>query len=67
MVGGGKDREEMRILKFKKRIDIDKSIGNLKLQTFHYGSFEEGQSWGGSWQASVTRNEYIFEVLTTSK
>ena len=24
-----------------------------------YGSFEEGQSWGGSWQASVTRNEYL--------
>ena len=44
MVGGGKDREEMRILKFKKRIDIDKSIGNLKLQTFHYGSFEKGKS-----------------------
>lgn len=31
----------MKILKFKKRIDIDKSIGNLKLQTFHYGSFDK--------------------------
>ena len=24
-----------------------------------YGSFEEGQSWGGSWQASVERNKYL--------
>ena len=31
----------MRIFKFKKRVEIKKNIGNLKLQTFHYGSFDE--------------------------
>lgn len=31
-----------------------------------YGSFEEGQSWGGSWQASVTRNEYLQENVLES-
>jgi len=31
-----------------------------------FGSFEEGQSWGGSWQASVIRNEYLHKsVLET--
>ena len=33
----------MIIFKFKKRIDIDKHIGNLKLETFHYGSYENGK------------------------
>lgn len=33
----------MKIFKFKKRIDIDKSIGNLRLETFHYGSYENGK------------------------
>jgi len=31
-----------------------------------YGSFEEGKSWGGSWQASVTRNEYLQEGVLES-
>lgn len=31
----------MKIFKFNRRIDIKKNIGNLKLQTFHYGSFDE--------------------------
>ena len=31
----------MRILKFKKNVDIEKNIRNLKLQTFHYGSFDK--------------------------
>lgn len=31
-----------------------------------YGSFEEGQSWGGSWQASVTRNEYLQQNVLES-
>ena len=30
----------MTIFKFKKRVEIEKSIGNLKLETFHYGSYE---------------------------
>lgn len=34
----------MKIFKFKKRVDIDKAIGNLKLQTFHYCSFENEKS-----------------------
>ena len=32
----------MTIFKFKKRIDIDKHIGNLRLETFYYGSYENG-------------------------
>ncbi len=31
-----------------------------------YGSFQEGQSWGGSWQASVTRNEYLHKSVLES-
>lgn len=33
----------MRVLKFKKRIniDIDKAIGNFHISTFHYGGFDE--------------------------
>lgn len=31
-----------------------------------YGSFEEGQSWGGSWQASVERNKYLHEGVEES-
>lgn len=31
----------MKIFKFKKIVEIEKNIGNLKLQTFHYGSFDE--------------------------
>lgn len=30
----------MKIWKFKKRIEIDKKIGNFRIGTFHYGSFE---------------------------
>jgi len=30
----------MRVLKFKKRIEIDKIIGNIHIETFNYGSFE---------------------------
>ena len=30
----------MKVWKFKKRIEIDKTIGNLHIETFHYGSFE---------------------------
>ena len=30
----------MTIFKFKKRVEIEKSIGNLKLETFHYCSYE---------------------------
>lgn len=33
----------MTIFKFKKRVEIEKSIGNLKLETFHYGSYEGGK------------------------
>ena len=31
-----------------------------------YGTFEEGQSWSGSWQASVIRNEYLHEYVEES-
>ena len=31
-----------------------------------YGSFEEGQSWGGSWQASVERNKYLQQNVEES-
>lgn len=31
-----------------------------------YGSFEEGQSWGGSWQASVERNKYLHKNVEES-
>ena len=30
----------MRVLKFKRRIEIDKTIGNFRINTFHYGSYE---------------------------
>lgn len=30
----------MKVWKFKKRIEIDKTIGNFHIETFHYGSFE---------------------------
>lgn len=36
-------RVNMTIFKFKKRIEIEKSIGNIKLETFHYGSYEGGK------------------------
>ena len=36
----------MTIFKFKKRVEIEKSIGNLKLETFHYGSYEGGKTRG---------------------
>ena len=31
----------MRVLKLKKRIEIDKTIGNLHISTFHYGGFDK--------------------------
>ena len=31
----------MKILKFKKRIEIDKSNGNFNISTFHYGAFDK--------------------------
>ena len=31
-----------------------------------YGSFLEGQSWGGSWQASENRNQYLHEKVLES-
>ena len=30
----------MKVWKFKRRIEIDKTIGNFHIETFHYGSFE---------------------------
>lgn len=33
----------MKIFKFNKRVEIKKAIGNLKMQTFHYGSYEDGK------------------------
>jgi len=30
----------MKVWKFKKRIEIDKTIGNIHIETFHYSSFE---------------------------
>ena len=30
----------MKLLKFKKRIEIDKTIGNIHINTFRYGSYE---------------------------
>ena len=30
----------MKVWKFKRRIEIDKTIGNFRIETFHYGSFE---------------------------
>ena len=30
----------MKVLKFKKRIEIDKTIGNFHIESFHYGSYE---------------------------
>ena len=31
----------MKIFKFNKRVEINKSIGTLKLQTFHYGNWDK--------------------------
>lgn len=31
----------MKILKFKRRIEIDKTIGNFHISTFHYGDFDK--------------------------
>lgn len=33
----------MKIFKFKKRIKIDKAIGNFNLRTFDYGSYKNGE------------------------
>lgn len=30
----------MKVWKFKKRIEIDKTMGNFHISTFHYGSYE---------------------------
>lgn len=30
----------MKLWKFKKRIEIDKTIGNIQIHTFHYRSYE---------------------------
>ena len=39
----------MTIFKFKKRVEFKKSIGNLKLETLHYGSYvdEKYKEWTG--------------------
>ena len=31
----------MKLLKIKKRIEIDKTIGNFHISTFHYGGFDK--------------------------
>lgn len=31
----------MRVWKFKRRIEIDKTIGNFNISTFHYGAFDK--------------------------
>lgn len=33
----------MKVLKFKRDIEIDKTIGNIHIETFHYGSYENGK------------------------
>ena len=33
----------MKVLKFKKHIEIDKTIGNIHINTFHYSSRENGK------------------------
>lgn len=33
----------MKVLKFKKGIDINKTIGNIRIETFHYGSCEKNK------------------------
>ena len=35
----------MRVLKFKKRIKIDKTIGNVHIKTFHYRSYQDDKHW----------------------
>lgn len=37
----------MKLLKFKRHIDIDKKIGNIHIWTFHYYSYVNGErkSW----------------------
>ena len=30
----------MKVWKFKRHIEIDRTIGNIHIETFHYGSFE---------------------------
>lgn len=34
----------MKLLKFKRHIDIDKKIGNIHISTFHYCSYDNGKS-----------------------
>lgn len=34
----------MKIFKFNKRVEIDKSIGNLRIETFHYGNWIDGKN-----------------------
>lgn len=31
----------MRLLKFKRDIEIEKTIGNIHIETFHYGSYDK--------------------------
>lgn len=31
----------MKVLKFKRRIEVDKTIGNFHISTFHYGDFDK--------------------------
>lgn len=33
----------MKVLKFKRDIEIDKTIGNFHIETFRYGSYENGK------------------------
>ncbi len=38
----------MKVWKFKKRIEIDKTIGNIQIHTFHYGGLDKkgkSKSW----------------------
>lgn len=35
----------MRVLKFKRRIKIDKTIGNVHMETFHYRSCQDDKHW----------------------
>lgn len=40
---GTQRSDRVKIFKFKKRVEIDKSIGNLILETIHYGAYENGK------------------------
>lgn len=31
----------MKVLKFKRHIEIDKTIGNIRIETFHFGEFDK--------------------------